>query len=292
MAKVVIIGSGPAGVSAALYTARAGIDTTVLTRGPGALARAEGIENYYGVPGPVSGAELERRGIEGAKAVGVQFVEAEAVGLTFTDKLTVETLSGDYPADAVILATGASRAAPPIPGLKALEGHGVGYCATCDAFFYRGKDVAVLGSGEYALHEASALLPLAKSVTLLTGGAPLTAEFPPEIALCTEKVEAILGEEAGKVTGVRLAGGRELPLDGVFVALGVAGSTALARKMGAEVDGNRTVVDAHMMTTVPGLFAAGDCTGGLLQVAKAVYEGAMAGNEAAKALRKGGFYGA
>ncbi len=292
MAKVVIIGSGPAGVSAALYTARAGIDTTVLTRGPGALARAEGIENYYGVPGPVSGAELERRGIEGAKAVGVQFVEAEAVGLTFTNKLTVETLSGDYPADAVILATGASRAAPPIPGLKALEGHGVGYCATCDAFFYRGKDVAVLGSGEYALHEASALLPLAKSVTLLTGGAPLTAEFPPEIALCTEKVEAILGEEAGKVTGVRLAGGRELPLDGVFVALGVAGSTALARKMGAEVDGNRIVVDEHMMTTVPGLFAAGDCTGGLLQVAKAVYEGAMAGNEAAKALRKGGFYGA
>ena len=292
MAKVVIIGSGPAGVSAALYTARAGIDTTVLTRGPGALARAEGIENYYGVPGPVSGAELERRGIEGAKAVGVQFVEAEAVGLTFTDKLTVETLSGDCPADAVILATGASRAAPPIPGLKALEGHGVGYCATCDAFFYRGKDVAVLGSGEYALHEASALLPLAKSVTLLTGGAPLTAEFPPEIALCTEKVEAILGEEAGKVTGVRLAGGRELPLDGVFVALGVAGSTALARKMGAEGDGNRIEVDEHMMTTVPGLFAAGDCTGGLLQVAKAVYEGAMAGNEAAKALRKGGFYGA
>ena len=292
MAKVVIIGSGPAGVSAALYTARAGIDTTVLTRGPGALARAEGIENYYGVPGPVSGAELERRGIEGAKAVGVQFVEAEAVGLTFTDKLTVETLSGDYPADAVILATGASRAAPPIPGLKALESHGVGYCATCDAFFYRGKDVAVLGSGEYALHEASALLPLAKSVTLLTGGAPLTAEFPPEIALCTEKVEAILGEEAGKVTGVRLAGGGELALGGVFVALGVAGSTALARKMGAEVDGNRIVVDEHMMTTVPGLFAAGDCTGGLLQVAKAVYEGAMAGNEAAKALRKGGFYGA
>ena len=292
MANVVIIGSGPAGVSAALYTARAGMDTTVLTKGSGALARAEGIENYYGVPGPVSGAELERRGIEGAKAVGVKFVEAEAVGLTFTDKLTVETLSGDYPADAVILATGASRAAPPIPGLKALEGHGVGYCATCDAFFYRGKDVAVLGSGEYALHEASALLPLAKSVTLLTGGAPLTAEFPPEIALCTEKVEAILGEEAGKVTGVRLAGGRELPLDGVFVALGVAGSTALARKMGAEVDGNRIVVDEHMMTTVPGLFAAGDCTGGLLQVAKAVYEGAMAGNEAAKALRKGGFYGA
>ena len=290
MANVVIIGSGPAGVSAALYTARAGVDTTVLTKGPGALARSEGIENYYGVPGNITGAELERRGIEGAKEVGVKFVETEAVGLTFTDKLTVETLNGDYPADAVILATGASRTAPPVPGLAALEGHGVSYCATCDAFFYRGKNVAVMGSGEYALHEASALLPLAASVTLLTGGAQLTAEFPAEIAVRTEKVEAILGEEM--VTGVRLAGGEELPMDGVFIALGVAGSTALARKMGAEVDGNKIVVDANMMTTIPGLFAAGDCTGGLLQVAKAVYEGAVAGNEAAKALRKGGFYGA
>ena len=290
MANVVIIGAGPAGVSAALYTARAGVDTTVLTKGPGALARAEGIENYYGGPGPVSGAELERRGIEGAEAVGVKFVHTEAVGLTFTDKLTVETLAGDFPADAVILATGASRAAPPVPGLAALEGRGVSYCATCDAFFYRGKDVAVLGSGEYALHEIAALLPLAKSVTLLTGGAELTASFPAQVAVRTQKVEAILGPD--KVSGVQLAGGEVLPVDGVFVAMGVAGSTALARKMGAQVEGNKIVVDDKMMTTIPGLFAAGDCTGGLLQVAKAVYEGAVAGNEAAKALRKGGFYGA
>lgn len=290
MANVVIIGAGPAGVSAALYTARAGVDTTVLTKGPGALARAEGIENYYGVPGPVSGAELERRGIEGAEAVGVKFVHTEAVGLTFTDKLTVETLAGDFPADAVILATGASRAAPPVPGLAALEGRGVSYCATCDAFFYRGKDVAVLGSGEYALHEIAALLPLAKSVTLLTGGAELTASFPAQVAVRTQKVEAILGPD--KVSGVQLAGGEVLPVDGVFVAMGVAGSTALARKMGAQVEGNKIVVDDKMMTTIPGLFAAGDCTGGLLQVAKAVYEGAVAGSEAAKALRKGGFYGA
>ena len=290
MANVVIIGAGPAGVSAALYTARAGVDTTVLTKGPGALARAEGIENYYGVPGPVSGAELERRGIEGAEAVGVKFVHTEAVGLTFTDKRTVETLAGDFPADAVILATGASRAAPPVPGLAALEGRGVSYCATCDAFFYRGKDVAVLGSGEYALHEIAALLPLAKSVTLLTGGAELTASFPAQVAVRTQKVEAILGPD--KVSGVQLAGGEVLPVDGVFVAMGVAGSTALARKMGAQVEGNKIVVDDKMMTTIPGLFAAGDCTGGLLQVAKAVYEGAVAGNEAAKALRKGGFYGA
>ena len=284
MPNIVIIGSGPAGVSAALYAVRAGVDTTILTKGPGALDRAEKIENYYGFAQPVSGAELERRSIENAKRLGVNVVTAEAVGLTYTDKLTVETVGADYPADAVILATGASRATPRIPGLAGLEGHGVSYCATCDAFFYRGKDVAVLGSGEYALHEVQALLPVAKSVTLLANGQPLTAEFPAEVAVRPEKVEAILGEQ--RVSGVQLAGGETVALDGVFVALGVAGSTALARKLGAEVDGNRIVTDEHMMTTLPGLYAAGDCTGGLLQVAKAVYEGAVAGTEAAKALRK------
>ena len=285
MPNIVIIGSGPAGVSAALYAARAGVETTVLTKGPGALDRAELIQNYYGFAEPISGAELERRGIEGAKALGVQFVTTEAVGLTYMDKLTVETLAGDFPADAVILATGASRAAPHIPGLAGLEGHGVSYCATCDAFFYRGRDVAVLGSGEYALHEVQTLLPVVKSVTLLTNGSPLTASFPPEVTVCPEKVNAILGEE--RVSGVELSGGKTVALSGVFVALGVAGSTALARKLGAEVDGNHILVDEHMQTTLPGLYAAGDCTGGLLQVAKAVYEGALAGTEAAKALRKG-----
>ena len=285
MSNIVIVGSGPAGVSAALYAVRAGVQTTVLTKGSGALARAEKIENYYGFAQPVSGPELERRSIENARRLGVQFVQTEAVGLTWTDRLTVETLAGAYPADAVILATGASRAVPRIPGLTGLEGHGVSWCAACDAFFYRGKDVAVLGSGEYALHEVQALLPVVKSVTLLTNGAALTADFPPEVSVCTQKVEAILGEQT--VTGVQLADGAVREVSGVFVALGVAGSTALARKLGAAVEGSRIVVDDKMQTTVPGLYAAGDCTGGLLQVAKAVYEGALAGTEAAKALRKG-----
>ena len=223
--------------------------------------------------------------MEGAKRLGVKFVSGEAVGITYTDRLTVETLAGDYPADAVILATGVSRAAPRLPGLAELEGHGVSWCATCDAFFYRGKDVAVLGSGEYALHEVQALLPVVKSVTLLTNGAALTAQFPPEVQVLSGKVEALLGEKT--LSGVRLADGGELTVSGVFVALGVAGSTALARKIGAAVEGNRILVDHRMQTTVPGLYAAGDCTGGMLQVAKAVYEGALAGSEAAKAVRKG-----
>ena len=210
MPSIIIIGSGPAGISAALYAVRAGVDTTVLTKGPGALDRAEKIENYYGFAEPVSGAELERRSIENAKRLGVRFVTAEAVGLTYTDKLTVETVDKNYPADAVILATGASRAVPRIPGLAGLEGHGVSYCAACDAFFYRGKDVAVLGSGEYALHEVQALLPVAKSVALLTNGAPLTADFPPEVTVYPQAVEAVLGETV--VTGVQLSGGVQLPV--------------------------------------------------------------------------------
>ena len=267
MPRIIIIGSGPAGVSAALYAVRAGADTTVLTKGSGALDRAEKIENYYGFAEPVSGAELERRSIENAKRLGAKFVAAEAVGLTYTDQLTVETLGGDYPADAVILATGASRAAPRIPGFAGLEGHGVSYCAACDAFFYRGKDVAVLGSGEYALHEVQALLPVVKSVTLLTNGAPLTAQFPPEVRVLPQKVEAILGETV--VTGVQLSDGETLAVSGVFAALGVAGSTALARKLGAEVDGSRIVVDEKMQPT------------------GAVACRVQAATEAVKALRKG-----
>ena len=184
MPNIVIIGSGPAGISAALYAVRAGVDTTVLTKGPGALDRAEKIENYYGFAQPVSGAELERRSMENARRLGVQFVTAEAVGLTYTDKLTVETVDKDYPADAVILATGASRAVPRIPGFAGLEGHGVSYCAACDAFFYRGKDVAVLGSGEYALHEVQALLPVVKSVTLNSPPVQSPAAYKPGTVVC------------------------------------------------------------------------------------------------------------
>lgn len=284
MPNIVIVGSGPAGVSAALYAVRAGVDTTVLTKGPGALDRAEKIENYYGLAQPVSGAELERRSIENAKRLGVRFVTAEAVGLTYTDKLTVETVGKNYPADAVILATGASRAVPRIPGLAGLEGHGVSWCAVCDAFFYRGKDVAVLGSGEYAMHEASELLPVVGSVTVLTNGTELTGVLPEGAKLDTRKITAFEGD--GVVEKVTFEDGESLAISGVFVAVGVAGSTDLAKKLGAATEGNRILVDEKMATNVPGLYAAGDCTGGMLQIAKAVYQGAQAGTSIVAEIRK------
>ena len=283
MGKIVIVGSGPAGCSAALYAARAGMETTVISKGIGALQKAEQIQNYYGFEEGITGAELYRRGVAGAQAVGTQFVTAEVVGLDYAATLVVQTTAGDYPADAVILATGTGRIAPKIAGLAEHEGRGVSYCATCDAFFYRGKTAAVLGTGEYALHEVQALLPLAGKVILCTNGEPLTAEFPAGVTVCTEKLEAIEGEET--VTALRLAGGGLLPADGLFVALGVAGSAALARKLGAPVENGRIVVNEKMQTGIPGLFAAGDCTGGMLQVCKAVYEGALAATEARQQIR-------
>jgi len=286
---ILILGAGPAGVSAALYARRSGMQVTVLSKGVGtsSLDKAHLIENYYGFADPISGAELEKQGIAGAERLGVQFVTTEVMGLRLNDTMNgyiVETNGETYEAPAVVLAAGASRVSLPIPGLKELEGHGVSYCAICDAFFYRGKSVAVLGGGEYALHEAQVLLPHVKELHILTNGEESQADFPVPMQVHTAQVEAIAGEQ--RVSGVKFADGSELAVDGVFVALGTAGSTALARKAGAMLAGNSIKVDATMATNMPGLFAAGDNTGGLLQVAKAVYEGAQAGLSAVKYVRQ------
>ena len=212
MSNVIIIGSGPAGISAALYTARAGVETLVIGGGAGALAKADKIENYYGFAEPVAAKDLLAAGIAQAKHAGAEVLEDEVVGIGFGTKLTVSTQSREYEADYVVLATGASRSTPPIPGLRELEGHGVSYCAVCDAFFYRGKDVAVLGSGEYAMHEAAELLPVVGSVTVLTGGAPLTGVLPEGAKLDTRKLSAFAGD--GVVERAEFGTGRACPSPG------------------------------------------------------------------------------
>ena len=291
MMEIIIIGSGPAGISAALYARRAGAEVTVISRGSGALGKAEKIENYYGLAEPVTGAELEANGIAGAKRLGVEFVEGEVVGLAMNDDFTgfaVQTPQQAYAAKAVVLAAGSTRLAPRIPGLKELEGKGVSYCAICDAFFYRGKTVAVLGEGDYALHEAEILLPHADKVMLFTDGREPAVKIPDSIEVHKEKVTGVEAENANgmeRVSGLRTEDGALMPVKGLFVALGTAGSVDFARKIGAAVDNNRIVTEADMATNVPGLYAAGDCTGGLLQVVKAAYEGAVAGLAAAKYVR-------
>lgn len=289
MAKVLIIGAGPAGVSAALYARRGGMEVTVISRGSETtgLAKAHLIENYYGFAEPVAGAELARRGVEGAKRLGVEFIEADVMGLTFNDAFTgfrAETGKQSFEADSIILAAGASRSSLSIPGVREFEGRGISYCAVCDAFFYRGKTAAVIGAGEYAVHEAKHLLPHAAKVVLLTNGEEPPADIPTGLAVCTEKLKAVEGTQ--RVERVQFADETFLAVDGVFLALGTAGSSELARKMGIMLDGSSIKTDEHMATNIPGVFAAGDCTGGMLQVAKAVYEGASAGMAAVKFLRE------
>ncbi len=195
-----------------------------------------------------------------------RFAPARASGHTLT-------------AQSALLATGKAQAAPvSIEGIKAFEGRGVSYCAVCDAFLYRGRSVAVLGSGAYARHEMEELLPLAGHVTLLTNGAE--AEFtPPEsVTLRREPLLRLEPAEssADLLGGAVLEGGDRIPLDGLFVAMGTASAGDLAIKLGLKLEQNAIPVNAKQETALPGLYAAGDCTGSFAQVALAVAEGAKA----------------
>ncbi len=284
--NAVIIGAGPAGISAAIYLLRAEIPVTILYKDSGALGMAKIIDNFYGFAEPISGIELFERGIAQAKRLGAVIKQDEAVGLVWgEEKMTVLTKTECYPADVIVMATGAARIAPKIPGLRELEGRGVSYCAICDAFFYRKKRVAVLGSGEYALHEANVLLPTSEEVTLFTDGKPLTCEGLPEnLRVETRKIARLNGTE--RLESVELEDGTKIDENGFFVAVGIAGSSDFAKKIGAEVDGSRIVVDENCQTTLEGLYAVGDCSGGLLQVSKAVADGAKAGTHAVKYFRR------
>ena len=285
MPSILIVGGGPAGLSAAIYAARANVQTTVLYKDGGALEKTDKIENYFGFTDVISGPDLLARGRAQAARLGAQLVQTEVTGIEYAEKgFSVKNTAGVYAADAIILATGSPRATPPIAGVREFEGRGVSYCAICDAFFYRGKAVAVLGEGEYALEEARTLLPVAASVTLLTNGASAPANLPDGLLVDTRKVAAVEGDD--KVARVLFADGEPIAVDGVFIAYGTAGSGDFARKLGAQVEGNKIQVSADLSTAVPGLFAAGDCTGGLLQVAKAVSDGAQAAMNAIKFVRQ------
>jgi thioredoxin reductase (NADPH) len=284
MKDVIIIGGGPAGVSAALYTVRAGFETLIISKDFGSLEKAEKIENYYGLAQPLSGVELAKAGIAQAQSLGVELINEEVVGIGWEDGFTVSTTQNVYTSGSVIIATGSSRSAPKIEGLQSFEGRGVSYCAVCDAFFYRNRNVAVLGSGDYALHEAAELTGIVNSVTLLTNGVEPRLKFPENMNVNTKKIARFEGQD--KLSTVVFADGSELSVDGVFIAYGVAGSADLAKKIGAITENNKVIIDSNMATNIPGLFAAGDCTGGMLQVAKAVYEGAMAGSQAIKYMRE------
>ena len=281
MYDVLIIGSGPAGLSAAIYAKRANLSVLVVGKDGGALEKAEKIDNYLGLEKILSGPELLEIGIKQAATLGAEVIKAEVLGVEWTGNYAIDTTVGRFEGKALIFAMGNSRKKPNVKGIEDFEGRGVSYCAVCDAFFFRGKDVAVLGSGNYAFHEAEYLKNVAGRVTLLTNG-----ENNGEISsfeVIDTKISHLEG--ADRIESVVFEDGNKLSIDGLFVAQGFAGASELANKLGVMCENGNIIADQNGYTNLPGCFAAGDCIGGILQVSTAVGEGAKAALSAIKYIR-------
>ena len=283
---VIICGSGPAGIQAALYIKRANLEVMVIGKDGGSLSRTDKVANYFGVP-VMSGPELLAIGHKQLADHEIPLVKEEITGLHMEmEGFSVITDQNTYTAKAVILATGSPRVSAKLKGIKELEGKGISYCAVCDAFFYRKKIVGVLGHGEYAAHEASELVNVASQVIVFTNGLAPQGHFDPRVIINTKKLKSVIGEE--KVEAIEYEDGSTEALSGIFVAFGSASSVDLAVTMGVAVEANKIVVSDKMETNVPGLYAAGDCTPGLMQISKAVGDGCVAGLSAIAYLRNGG----
>lgn len=273
---VIIIGAGPAGISAGLYTKRANKKTLIIYNNESSLEKATKIENYYGFENGISGEELYKKGIEQAKNLGINVKKEEVIKIDkIKDIFEVKTVNENYTAKNVVLATGNKKNKPDIKNIEKFDGKGVSYCAICDGFFYRGKDVVVIGNGNYAIAETNDLINIVNHVTILTNGKKIPEFRAENVDIENRKAVAIEGND--NVEAVELDDGTKLKTDGVFVAQGVAGSTDFARKIGALVKNEKIVVNEKMQTTVKGLYACGDCIEGILQVAKAVNDGMIAG---------------
>lgn len=289
----IIVGKGPAGIQAALYMKRANLNILVIGKDGGALQKAEKIENFFGQDTVLSGNDLINKGILQIEKIGVQVLTDEVVSIEFAEDqeiknefvFRVKTLKNEYLTKTVIIATGANRKSPSIKGVKEFEGHGVSYCAVCDGFFYRDKEVVVIGNGNYAIAEVEALLPVTNKITILTNGKEEVLTRNKNITCNTKKILEITGEK--NVEKVIFNDNTEMNVSGVFIAEGIATSLDLAKKLGAEIEGNKLLVnDKTMETSIPGLYAAGDCTGEVYQISKAVYEGMKAALGTIKYLKE------
>jgi len=277
MYDVIVVGGGPAGVSAAIYLKRLKLSVGIVMKGMGSLGKTGHIENYYGVPGPVSGADLFQKGLDQARALGIPIYQGEVLGIDNFDGFAVKTTEGTCEttciAKAVLLATGVNKINLRVKGFDGLVGHGISYCVICDGFFYRDKKIGLVGSGDFMKDELENLANISKDVTIFTNGEKLTVDtgtYPVDSGKLTEIGGIDHLEYVATENG-------KYPLDALFVAVGTPSATDFAVRMGAFTDHNNIVVDENYMTNIPGLFAAGDCIGGLLQIAKAVDDGAKAG---------------
>jgi thioredoxin reductase (NADPH) len=293
MDDVIVIGSGPAGLTAALYTARANLSTRVITGQQlgGQVSITYEIDNYPGFPGELSGAELVDRMVEHVQKFGAQLTYDEVTAVDFGGRpLKVTTYGGELEARAVVVAAGASAKRLGVPGEEELLGRGVSYCATCDGAFFKGQHVLVVGGGDSAVEEALFLTRFADSVRIVHRRDELRAGPQlQERARANDKisfvwntvVDEIVGN--GKVEQVRVSGtdgGDERVLDatGVFVFIGHYPNSDVFRDV-LDMDAHGYIqVDELMRTSVPGVFAAGEIMDPLWrQVATSVGQGCQAG---------------
>ena len=292
MYDTIIIGGGPAGITASLYIKRAGFNVLVITKGESALNKAKKIENYYGFEKPISGRVLIENGEKQAKALGVNILKKEVIGIKYTNDNNYEVITANqtqnerYIAKTIVLATGANRNKPNIKGVQEYEGKGISYCAICDAAFYKNKDVAVLGNGEYAIGEIEELLPVVKSVTMLTDGQEHIENRSnnEKFKINDKKIREFRGNT--RIEEIEFEDNSTEKVNGIFIAQGTASCLDFAKKLGARIEENYIIVNADMETTIPNVYAAGDCTGGILQISKAVYEGTKAGLSIINKLRR------
>ncbi len=291
-----VIGSGPAGLSAAVYGKRAGFAVLVLEKNPmsgGQVLNTYEVDNYLGMPG-INGFEMGMKFRQHAEDMGVVFENAEVTELADAgDRKVITVKDGDsekdYEADAVIIATGASHALLQVPGEKELTGHGVSYCATCDGAFFRNKVTAVVGGGDVAVEDAIFLSRICEKVYLIHRRDSLRAAKSLQDTLfqCSNVevlwdsvVEEICGQEkveALKLRHLKEERAEELSVDGVFIAVGIRPNTELLQNIVTYDEGGYILAGEDCVTQTPGFFAAGDVrTKQLRQIVTAVADGANA----------------
>jgi len=298
---VIIIGGGPAGLTASIYAARLGMKTWLFESRMlgGRAAEAPEVWNFPGFPEGISGAELTSRMIKQAEKFGTELRAPEEVFDFNLDSQikSVTTRSGSFQCYSIIIATGTQRKKILVPGEAKFLGRGVSYCAVCDGPLFRGKVVAVVGSGVEAFEDARYLSSLAEKAVLITHDEEITAEKvlvdecerKDNVEIVKAKVKSIMGGEfVNLVKVVYFDGGEEeIPIDGIFLSLGGVPMTNLVKKAGILVDKRGCLkVDRRQATNLEGVYAAGDCTCGGMQIVTAAGEGAMAAIQAFRYVKK------
>ena len=290
-----VIGAGPAGMSAAIYASRGQLKTIMFgdyTKSN--LYKSHIIANYFGFPDSPTGPELAEIGLKHALSFGAENSTNQILDIQIDSDqsfILKDNQKNTYQAKTIILATGQSYVLSGIKGEQELIGKGVSYCVVCDGFFFKNKTVCVIGNGDYAAEEALELLPFTKSISILSHGKDFTISdhFIKELQqnniqlIKTPRLLQITGTD--QVEGLSSSDGKHYSFDGIFMAIGIAGANAFAKKLGLEMTGNYLKVDRNAATNIPGVFAAGDCTGDPPQVATSVGNGCIAALSAIKLVQ-------